>query len=52
MKAIALRAEGLMPFPFAFDHVGCIARDDSDAPIPLARVPLKGAPHDAAASTP
>jgi D-glycero-alpha-D-manno-heptose-7-phosphate kinase len=33
-----LRAKGLMPFSFAFDHDGCVARDDSGAP-PL-HVPL------------
>lgn len=43
-----LRAEGLMPFPFAFDHDGCVARDDTDVPVSLVHAPLKGALHDAA----
>ncbi len=44
----ALRAEGLMPFPFAFDHDGCVTRDDSGTPVPASNFPLKGALHDAA----
>ena len=47
-----LRAVGLMPFPFSFDHDGCIARDNADTPVSHARVPPKGALHDAVVRSP
>jgi D-glycero-alpha-D-manno-heptose-7-phosphate kinase len=43
-----LRAEGLTPFPFAFDHDGCVTHDDAGAPLPASHFQLKGAIHDAA----
>jgi D-glycero-alpha-D-manno-heptose-7-phosphate kinase len=44
----ALRAEGLTPFPIAFDHRGCAARDEPRAQAPQRSNDLKGGSDEAA----